>query len=63
MCKFSHDFYVLDMEPYDVIIGVDWMKAYSSLTFDFKKLQLVFDKEQELVNLQGDSKTAGVKMH
>nr|XP_027122333.1 uncharacterized protein LOC113739303 [Coffea arabica] len=61
--KFSHDFYILDIEPYDMIIGVDWMKAYSPLTFDFKKLQLVFDKEQELVTLQGDSETAGVKLH
>ena len=53
---------MLDLEPYDMIIGVDWMKKYSPLTFDFKALQIIFDKEREQVLLKRDSDTAQVKL-
>ncbi|XP_071906018.1 uncharacterized protein [Coffea arabica] len=60
--QFVHDVFVLELEPYDIIIGVDWMKKYSPLTFDFRALQITFDREGEQVLLQGDSKTAQVKL-
>ncbi|XP_027171876.1 uncharacterized protein LOC113771497 [Coffea eugenioides] len=60
--KFTHDVFVLDLEPYDLILGVDWMKSYSPITFDFKKLHLSFEKEGEQVVLRGDSNTANVRM-
>ncbi|XP_071939043.1 uncharacterized protein [Coffea arabica] len=60
--NFTQDVYVLDLEPYDLILGVDWMKHYSPMTFDFKELTLSFDKEGETVLLQGDSHTAKVRM-
>ncbi|XP_071939819.1 uncharacterized protein [Coffea arabica] len=49
--NFTQDVYVLDLEPYDLILGVDWMKHYSPMTFDFKELTLSFDKEGETVLL------------
>lgn len=52
--EFAHDVFVLPLEPYDLIIGVDWMKGYSPMTFDFKKLNLTFDNQGEKVLLQGD---------
>ena len=60
--RFTHDVFVLDLEPYDLILGVDWMKSYSSITFDFKKLNLSFDKEGEQVMLKGDSNSANIRM-
>ncbi|XP_027174040.1 uncharacterized protein LOC113773608 [Coffea eugenioides] len=60
--QFEHNVFVLDLEPYDMIIGVDWMKKYSPLTFDFKALQITFDKEWEQVLLKGNSETAQVKL-
>ena len=60
--KFIHDVVVLDLEPYDMILGVDWMKSYSPITFNFKKLNLSFEKEGEQVVLRRDSHSANVKM-
>lgn len=60
--KFCHNVYLLDFEPYDLIIGVDWTKAYSPLTFDFRQLQVSFSKDSELVRLQGDDGTAKTRM-
>ncbi|XP_027166575.1 uncharacterized protein LOC113766598 [Coffea eugenioides] len=59
---FTQNVYVLDLEPYDLILGMDWMKHYSPMTFDLKELTLSFDKEGEIVLLQGDSHTAKVRM-
>ncbi|XP_027150147.1 uncharacterized protein LOC113750359 [Coffea eugenioides] len=59
---FTHNVYVLDLEPYDLILGVDWMKCYSPMTFDFQKLSLSFEKEGEMVLLQGGSHSAKVLM-
>ncbi|XP_071900942.1 uncharacterized protein [Coffea arabica] len=56
--NFTQNVYVLDLEPYDLILGVDWMKHYGPMTFDFKELTLSFDKEGETVLLQGDAHTA-----
>ncbi|XP_027171840.1 uncharacterized protein LOC113771462 [Coffea eugenioides] len=60
--RFAHDVFVLDLEPYDLILGVDWMKSYSPITFDFKKLNLSFEKGGEQVVLNGDSNNANVRM-
>ena len=38
------------------------MKAYSPLTFDFKKLQVSFSRDGELVKLQGDEGIAKTRM-
>ncbi|XP_027166158.1 uncharacterized protein LOC113766138 [Coffea eugenioides] len=59
---FTHDVFVLDLEPYDLILGVDWMKSYSPITFDFKTLHLSFEKEGEQVVLRGDTSTANGRM-
>ncbi|XP_071902780.1 uncharacterized protein [Coffea arabica] len=60
--KFCHNVYLLDLEPYDLIIGVDWMNAYSPLTFDFKQLQVFFSKDSDMVTLRGDQGTANTRM-
>ena len=60
--KFCHSVYLLELEPYDLIIGVDWMKAYSPLTFDFKQLQVSFSKDGDMATLRGDEGTANTRM-
>nr|XP_027067680.1 uncharacterized protein LOC113693323 [Coffea arabica] len=52
---FSHNMFVLNLEPYDMIVGVDWMAAHSPITFDFKNLIMVFDQDGDQVLLQGDT--------
>nr|XP_027093534.1 uncharacterized protein LOC113713927 [Coffea arabica] len=59
---FTQDVFVMDLEPYDMILGVDWMKSYSPITFDFKRLNLSFEKGGEHVVLKGDSNNANVRM-
>lgn len=51
---FTHNVYVLNLDLYDLIIGVDWMKAYRPITFDFRSLQLCFDNGGERVCLFGE---------
>ncbi|XP_071924750.1 uncharacterized protein [Coffea arabica] len=60
--NFTQNVYVSDLEPYDLILGVDWMKHYSPITFDFKELTLFFDKEGETMLLQGNPYMAKVRM-
>lgn len=54
---------LLRQEPCDLILEVMWMMACSPMTFDFQNLQLIFDKEQEQVLLQGDHDSASVTLH
>nr|XP_027090423.1 uncharacterized protein LOC113711457 [Coffea arabica] len=59
---FSHNMFVLNLEPYDMIVGVDWMAAHSPITFDFKNLSMVFDKDGDQVLLQGDTNEATLNL-
>ncbi|XP_027060831.1 uncharacterized protein [Coffea arabica] len=59
---FTHDMFIINIEPYDMIIGVDWMAAHNPITFDFKQLNMTFDKEGERIWLQGESKEAVLKL-
>ncbi|XP_071939804.1 uncharacterized protein [Coffea arabica] len=34
--QFTYDMFVINLEPYDMIIGVDWMATHSPITFDFR---------------------------
>lgn len=59
---FVHDVYMLDLEPYNLILGVDWMKVYGPLTFDFKELKIVFDLDEEQVVLYWKNHNTAVFM-
>ena len=60
--QFTHDMFVINLEPYDVIIGVDWMAAHSPITFDFKQLNMSFDEKGERILLHGESKETVLKL-
>lgn len=44
---------LLELGNCDMVLGVDWLKLYSPLTFDFKELKLSFHKEGKLIELRG----------
>lgn len=60
--RFSLNVYILNIEPYDLILGVDWMRAHCPITFDFRNLQLNFDKQGQQVLLQGDIREGAIKI-
>ena len=47
--------FVLNLEPYNMVIRMDWMAAHGPITFDFRSLSMVFDQEGDRVLLQGDT--------
>ena len=44
---------VLELGGYDIVLGVDWMKNVSPLTFDFKKLEVIVEVEGQRLTLMG----------
>jgi ribosomal protein S12 methylthiotransferase accessory factor YcaO len=53
---------VLKLERHDIVLGVDWLKKYSSILFDFIKLRLSFKKEGIMIELKGISQDVGLYM-
>lgn len=44
---------VLDMAPYDAIIGYDWLKQHSPMKFDWNQKTIEFSLNGKIVKLQG----------
>jgi hypothetical protein len=44
---------VLDMNPYDEILGFDWLQAHSPMQSDWENKTLEFKEAGNLVKLQG----------
>lgn len=53
--EFTTDFRILPLGGIDVVLGVQWLRAYNPVTFDFDNLQLTFVKDGKSVVLQGES--------
>lgn len=53
---------MLKLERHDIVLGVDWLKKYSSILFDFIKLRLSFKKEGIMIELKGISQDVGLYM-
>jgi hypothetical protein len=49
----SSDMVVLDMGPYDAIIGYDWLKKNSPMQFDWNQKTIQFSLHGKTVKLQG----------
>jgi hypothetical protein len=43
---------ILDMSPYDAILGFDWLQQHSPMTCDWAKKTLVFEQQGRQVTLQ-----------
>ena len=50
---FAVDMVVLDMNPYDAILGFDWLQAHSPMECDWKNKTIKFSEKGRMVQLQG----------
>ena len=50
---FSYDLRVLLIRGSDMVLGVDWMKAYSLLVFGFNEMTVSFQKDSQQIILKG----------
>jgi len=46
---FTTDMIVLDMHPYDAILGFDWLRAHSPMTCDWENKTLQFQEQGKLI--------------
>lgn len=44
---------MLDLGSFDVILGVDWMKSFNPVLFDFEASRIVFKRDGKIIRLQG----------
>jgi hypothetical protein len=42
---------VLKLERYYIILGVDWLRVYSLILFEFTKMKISFKKEGQMIEL------------
>ena len=43
--EFEADLRLLKLGGYDIVLGVDWMKEVSPISFDFNKMEVTFEKD------------------
>jgi len=53
---------VLELGRHDIVLGVDWLKKYLPVLFDFIKLRLSFKKDGRMIELKGISQGAKLQM-
>jgi hypothetical protein len=51
--SFTADMIVLDMNPYDAILGFDWLEAHSPMECDWQNKIIHFLEQGEMIKLQG----------
>lgn len=49
----SSDMIVLDMPPYDAILGYDWLRGNSPMSYDWNKKTLAFNHKGQHIKLHG----------
>jgi hypothetical protein len=50
--KFKANLRVLKLDRHDIMLGVDWLKQYSPVLFDFIKLRLSLKKSDRMIELK-----------
>lgn len=51
---FRIDFYILNIQESDIVLGVQWLKLLGSIIVEYQQLYMEFMRRQKLVRLQGD---------
>lgn len=59
---FEADLRLLQLGGYDMVLGVDWMKGVSPISFDFNRMEVSFDKEGKRMTLKGGRETGTCKL-
>lgn len=44
---------LLKLGKCDMVIGVDWLRVYSPILFDFMKMKISFKKDGRVIKLRG----------
>jgi len=52
---------VLELGRHDIVLGIDWLKKYLPVLFDFIKLRLLFKKDGRMIELKGISQGLNYK--
>jgi hypothetical protein len=60
--EFKSNLRVLELGRHDIVLGVDWLKKYSLVLFDFIKLRLSFKKDGRMIELKGISQGAELQV-
>lgn len=55
--RFATDLRLLKLGGCDIVLGVDWMKTVSPISFDFNKLEVTFEKHGRKLTLAGSLDT------
>lgn len=59
---FETDLRLLKLRECHIVLGVDWMKGVSPISFDFNKMEVTLKKDGQRVTLQGNVKVGACKM-
>jgi len=60
--EFSTDLRILELGGCDIVLGVDWMRTVSPLTFDFNKLEVTLNLKGRKLTLKGRLEAGKCKM-
>ena len=58
--EFIADLRILKLGRCDMVLGVDWLRKFSPILFDFIKMKLTFKKEGRMLELRGIIETASL---
>lgn len=53
---------ILKLGRCDVVLGVDWLRVYSQILFDFIKIKISFKKNERMIKLKGIVDGAGIQI-
>lgn len=59
--SFTTDLRLFALGGSDMILGVDWLKQHNPVTFDFHKVNITINKNQQPIILQGEVKEGSLK--
>ena len=59
--EFIADLRILKLGRCDMVLGVDWLRKFSPILFDFIKMKLTFKKEGRMLELRGIIETASLQ--
>ncbi|KAJ4756090.1 polyprotein [Rhynchospora pubera] len=61
--EFERDMRVLDVQGYDMILGIDWLTSLGPMKVDWGKGEIEFKKEEKEIKLQVQEEKAQIKMY
>lgn len=60
--EFTTDLSVLTLGGCEIVLGADWLRQFSPVTFDFRELKITINKEGQRIMLHGKVEEGTIKM-